>query len=165
MKLPVPAGHRWQPGDRLDLLGPIGTGFQPPTRSERWLLWAYRAPLYPLRPLLELGLGSGRALVVASGQVLHGLPPEVEVVRQASTAIAWADYLAICLSPTHLAEVLSALDPPDRLAPLPTGQALLYSQLPCGFGGCGACGLPTGDGWRSACTDGPVFPLEELLGG
>jgi len=48
-KVPDPG---WRLGDKLDLLGPIGTGFSPPPSARRWLLAA-------------LGQYPGRLLVAA----------------------------------------------------------------------------------------------------
>jgi len=42
------------------------------------------------------------------------------------------------------------------------GQVLIAPPMPCGLGTCGACHLKAKRGWRCACTDGPVFELDEL---
>ena len=42
------------------------------------------------------------------------------------------------------------------------GQVLIAPPMPCGLGTCGACHLKAKRGWRCACTDGPVFDLDEL---
>ena len=51
----------------------------------------------------------------------------------------------------------------DAVLPCP-GQALVLASMPCaGLAGCGVCALRTRRGWRLACEDGPVFPLQDLL--
>lgn len=42
--------------------------------------------------------------------------------------------------------------------------ASLESRMACGFGICLACSCGTAKGRRKICTDGPVFPAEEVFG-
>jgi len=49
------------------------------------------------------------------------------------------------------------------MLPFP-GQVLVRTAMPCrGLGECSVCSVETTQGWKLACQEGPVFPLEELI--
>jgi dihydroorotate dehydrogenase electron transfer subunit len=94
---------------------------------------------------------------------LSQLPAMVEVSPLAilDDYLDWLDYLAVDLEREDL-ERLSAHFPSPSL-PF-DGQILVHTPMPCrGLGSCGVCSLRTTKGWRLACKDGPVFPLQEVL--
>jgi hypothetical protein len=155
---PPPA---WQPGTRLDLLGPIGRGFSPPSAAQRWLLIGLGRSAARLLPLIPLGLARGATITLA-GPATRGLPSEVEILPNPEPALEWADYIAIDLMPDAfptLPEVLTRKD-------LHVGrvEVLAAGVMPCGFGVCGACAVGARHGWKLACVDGPVFDLNDLRG-
>jgi dihydroorotate dehydrogenase electron transfer subunit len=88
-------------------------------------------------------------------------------------ALAWADEVVVA-APWSLLETLALLrrarlEPftlraslPIQALPLLAGSAGGGDALPCGTGACGVCVVPTGRGYRLACREGPVFPLEAL---
>lgn len=158
----LPVGARWRPGEALDLLGPIGRAFSPPEKARRWLLLALDTPISPLSPLIHLGLASGVDVALAGGAAHPDLPADVEVLPSAGEALSWAEYLAACTPRYALPRLLREVAPP-RSAPLGwPAEALLLADMPCGFGSCGACGVPTKEGWSLACQAGPVFDVERL---
>jgi dihydroorotate dehydrogenase electron transfer subunit len=40
--------------------------------------------------------------------------------------------------------------------------AYIEERMGCGLGGCKSCAVKTSDGYKFACTEGPVFPLKEV---
>src|SRR5512136_2481148 len=71
----LPEGVPWQPGDPLDLLGPIGRGFGPATSRRRWLLAAFGSDPDVLLPLLDAGVQHGASLAMWADSPLSPLPP------------------------------------------------------------------------------------------
>jgi dihydroorotate dehydrogenase electron transfer subunit len=95
----------------------------------------------------------------------EGLPDAVEVLplEMLAEALAWADYIAAVFPYPKLAELrrLAGLTPHQTFRI--DAEALLLVPMPCGgLGQCGACAVLTSHGWKHACSDGPVFPLNQL---
>jgi hypothetical protein len=159
----VPARPGWQPGVWLDLLGPVGRGFNPPRGAKRWLLVGFGASPARLLPLIPLALAEGSAVSLVSTSRPPGIPPEIEILPSPEPALEWADYIAVDAPPEAL-PARSALHLEER-ARGRTVQVLVAGPMPCGFGVCGACAVPVRTrGWKMACVDGPVFDAEELWG-
>jgi dihydroorotate dehydrogenase electron transfer subunit len=105
--------------------------------------------------------------------LVEHLPIAVEV-RQAVTAaqwqqqladtIRWADQIAVALPWATLPPLQQTIQQQRfRLEP-GFVQALVPSDLVCGFGACLACVVPTRDGgYTRACVHGPVFDLTTLV--
>jgi hypothetical protein len=98
-----------------------------------------------------------------SPDILQRIPSVVEIAPLASLAdnLSWPDYLAVDLRRESLPQL-------DQFLPegqLPFGaQALVRTAMPChGVGECGVCAVTTQHGTKLACSDGPVFDLEEVL--
>ncbi|HED23665.1 MAG TPA: dihydroorotate dehydrogenase electron transfer subunit, partial [Firmicutes bacterium] len=41
----------------------------------------------------------------------------------------------------------------------------LEEKMACGIGACRGCAVMTKSGYRRVCSDGPVFPVEEVFAG
>jgi hypothetical protein len=159
----APSARNWRAGDTLDLLGPIGPGFKPPTASHRWFLVGLDTDVGPLMPLIPLSKGQSASVSVWPESDLFELPPDVEVATDLQAAMDWSDYLAICAAPSGLPTLCSALGLPSATSPTGThAEVLVVSPMPCGIGGCMACAVRGRRGWKLCCQDGPVFPLEAL---
>ncbi|MFM8323103.1 MAG: hypothetical protein ACKOC5_19505 [Chloroflexota bacterium] len=162
---PAPAG--WEPGAALQLRGPLGRGFEPPPGLRRLALAAFGPSAERLLPLIDPLLQQGGEVALFSDGPLPSLPEAVEANPLAALpdALAWADFLALDL-PLGLAPTLhDRLGLPQGARVLPcAAQALIYAPMPCGGAAdCGACAIDTRRGWKLACQDGPVFPVEELF--
>jgi dihydroorotate dehydrogenase electron transfer subunit len=175
------------PGDVLDLIGPLGHGFELPSQASRLLLVAETAPdVGPLLQLLTTGLANGAEIMLVTGGThaaavypVSELPPAVEVHiattdgslgRRGSVAnllpdvLAWADRVYAVGSRSLYRAIHQAV---CQVRPVHTAnfvQVLLNDvALLCGAGTCCACTVETSAGWRHVCTDGPVFPLERVI--
>ena len=165
IRLAPPLPETWQVGTALQVRGPLGKGFHLTPQFRRVALAALASFPHRLLPLLHAALLQKSEVALYSDLVPPGLPPEVEVLplSHLPEAGAWADYLALDLEPASLPGLrkLFGLRPHD---PLPEGEALVYTPMPCGGRAeCGVCAVPIRRGsWRLACKDGPVFSLKEL---
>lgn len=156
----VPLTHpyaRLQPGDRLNMLGPIGRGFRLPPGPAHLLVMA--SSLDRLLSTIEHGLRQGLAVTVITPRSAELLPAEVEIHRGALTAelAAWADVVILDVAdPKARARHVRALAPPRAEAYV---QALVQAVMPCGVGACQACWVEPAETKRLACIDGPVFAV------
>jgi dihydroorotate dehydrogenase electron transfer subunit len=176
------------PGDKLDLIGPFGHGFDAPASGQRLLLVAETAlDVGPLLSLVDLAVADGAPAITlltaatrAAGVFpLRELPPAVEL-RVATAdgslgqrgdvktllpdALPWADRVCAVGSRGLYCNLLSAVA--GLRHGLPTGgfvQVLLAdAPLACGVGACLACAVQGERGPRLACVEGPVFDLSDL---
>jgi dihydroorotate dehydrogenase electron transfer subunit len=151
-----------QPGDTLDLIGPLGRGFSMPSLASRLLLRAHT--LERLFPLVYWALARQWSIVwivpdELAAWPLPSLPPAVEVQRGPLTAelAEWAEVVALDVpDPGSAARDIRALCPPRPAAFV---QALVTPLMPCGVGACQACWVETRRRRQLACVDGPAFSL------
>lgn len=172
------------PGTRISLLGPLGTGYPPPagprlligggtgaagllflaarmagdcpgTDVEVFLGARRRADLFLVSRFRELGQDPRCATDDGS----CGFPGRVSGLLAARLAEAGpAGDICACGPVPMLREIF-------RLAS-PGGWRVLVSlenMMACGFGVCRGCVVPTVDGYRAACHDGPVFDASLIL--
>jgi dihydroorotate dehydrogenase electron transfer subunit len=177
-----------RPGDRVDLIGPCGQGFDVPTATRRLLLVASTAHLPVLLPLASQkpgfperpGFSVALLLSAATAAELYPiqlLPPalEVHVVTIDGSAghrgsvldlfpdlVRWADCVCVADDPA----LYPALAETVRDVRVGLGhrfaQALVAPPIACGVGACQGCAVPVARGTKLACTDGPVFDLLDL---
>jgi dihydroorotate dehydrogenase electron transfer subunit len=165
-----------QPGEPLQLVGPLGNGFTAPRGDRRALLVGGGVGIAPLAicqdqlgestPVLlgfrDRARAQGAALlhraVVATDDGSaghHGLVTELlrEVIE------ATADQLEIyACGPPAMLEAVRRLCA-ERAVP---AQLALESGMACGFGACFGCVVPTRDGYVRLCVDGPVVQAASL---
>lgn len=158
----APPDHLWRAGDELDLVGPIGAGFRPPPASRRWLLMSIDNEPEPLMPLIGLAGERDASISLWARAIPSDLSPDVEVATDLAGSLDWADFLAICTTPSGLTELRSLLHLGEGTRIRAHTQALIMGPMPCGIGGCMACAVRARRGWKLSCLDGPVFPLEAL---
>ncbi len=174
-----------QPGDELDVIGPLGQGFPMPDYTRNLLLVSDNQTLSSLLGQMHRAISAGKSvtLLLGGGRAaalypVDWLPPAVEVQlatldgsvghRGPVTALLrdllrWAD-MVCAVGSTALYRALK-----DQVASirLPGEGGFLYGQvsagmLPCGVGACLACTVAATDGVRLTCVDGPVFDLMSL---
>ena len=160
---PLPAA--WTAGTLLHLHGPLGAGFHLPQSARRVALACLDASPLVLLALARLALQRGAAVTLYAPRAPEGLPDAVEVLplEMLAEALSWADYIAAVFPYPRLAELrrLAGLAPHQTFSI--DAEGLVLVPMPCGgVGGCGACAVLTSHGWKQACSDGPVFPLNQL---
>lgn len=171
-------------GDLLNLIGPLGHGFDLPRRGQHVLLVAETAAdVGPLLGLAESALACAAEVVLATGAThaaavfpAQQLPAAVEL--QVATAdgslgrrgdvasllphlVAWADRVYAVGLPGLYRALQQASRPPRAAGSV---QVLLADiAMACGVGACQACTIETPAGLRQVCNDGPVFAVDEIL--
>jgi dihydroorotate dehydrogenase electron transfer subunit len=177
---------RLLPGAELDLLGPLGKGFTLPVSAGASLLVGAGCGVAPLWGLAEALFRESRPFTALIGfrsadlafgdEVFQRLGGRVLLTTDDGTrgnAGLVTDHLAPLLegeiSRVYLCgplPMLSVALPRVRRAGLP-GEVSLEERMGCGFGVCFSCVV---DVVRNGvaekmrvCTEGPVFPIEEVL--
>lgn len=175
-----------QPGDTLDVIGPLGRGFPMPKNVRHLLLASDTPAIGPLLGQMERAIAAGAAVTLALGgsraSVLYpvaALPPAVEF--QAATLdgslghrgpvtdllpdlLRWADLACLTGSPALYRTVRRQM----AQVRLRAETSFLYglmtdSPLACGVGACLSCTVTAATGSKLSCVDGPVFDLTELV--
>ena len=176
-------------GETLDILGPLGNGFDlsgPLEKEPAWLIGGGRgiAPLFFLgRILRERG---ARVRVFYGGRTLADLPLRAKLAAAGLEVLGSTDdgsfgyhgfitaLLAAELERSRPGRLFICGPDPmmEKAADLALALALpaqvsLESMMGCGFGACWGCVKRIrreGDArWRKICEDGPVFRAEEII--
>ena len=191
---PVGAGTRilaaLRPGDLLDALGPLGSGFTLEGEATPALCVSGGLGCAPFPLLVRALRAQGRPVTVLNGAAVADLlyPPErfargdsgvtvVEVTVDGSRGIrglvttALADNLSAgvavyaCGPNPMLAAVADAIATAGASVAL--AEASLEAPMGCGFGTCLGCALPVHSdngaaAWALCCTAGPVMPMASV---
>lgn len=191
---PVGAGTRilaaLSPGDHVQALGPLGTGFLPDAAAARVLCVSGGLGCAPF-PLLIRALrarGAGPVVVISGAATSSLLYPAarfrrgdagVDVIeltvdgtrgRQGLVTDAVAeccdgDTAVFACGPNPMMAALQRTL--ERCGAPPGAQASLEAPMGCGYGTCLGCALPVfGDdgepAWALCCRQGPVMPMDTV---
>lgn len=160
---PLPAS--WRPGTNLNLVGPLGHGFDLPGVIQRLGLVALGETVARLMPLVQQYALTHAGMTLFSDLPLPQTPASLEAYPLASLveSLDWPDFLVIDLPLERLPELRNVLGLPEGAwLPCPA-QVLVTSPMPCAsMAQCGVCALPARRGWKLVCQDGPVFDLRQL---
>ena len=176
-------------GDAVEMIGPIGRGWQPPEGCKRALIVAGgvgSAPLYPLAEELTaagiatdaiLGASTIDALVAREryGAVLGCEPacstddgtygragfctPLVEEALAAAAAEGAPYDYVACCGPEPLMKIVAGMADAAGVF----CEVSMERRMACGVGACLSCVVDTTAGKRRACVDGPVFCASEVV--
>jgi dihydroorotate dehydrogenase electron transfer subunit len=166
-------------GQPIDLLGPLGRGFEIAPSSRSLLLVGQGDGLGPLLALADQAAGRELSVTLLAGfpSAERALPaawvaPQVEYLLATADGSAGHAGAAVDLVPDYLgwADEVFAGGPPElpgALARAVAGtskrvQVALDGWRGCGTGLCDGCLVRTGGGPRRVCRDGPVFALADL---
>ncbi len=155
----------WGPGTNLDLVGPLGHGFDLPRQVQRLGLVALGETVSRLMPLVWQTTASHAGMTLFTDLALPQVPASLEAYPLISLAEAldWPDFMVFDLPLTRLSELRKILSLPDGAGLPCPAQVLVTTPMPCaGLAGCGACAVPARRSWKLACEDGPVFDLSLL---
>jgi len=174
-----------RPGDTLDVIGPLGTGFPLSQHSRSLLLVSDGQAIDSLLGQMRRAIAAGISVTLALGAnraarlyPVSALPPMVEfqaatldgslghrgpVTELLPDLLSWAD--AVCaVGSTHLYRALLTHVEQIRFrveADYLYGLVTPY-RMACGVGACMSCTMETKTGLKQACIDGPVFDLSGL---
>jgi dihydroorotate dehydrogenase electron transfer subunit len=177
-------GTEWlslrQPGEEIDILGPLGHGFSVDEKSERILLIGGGMGIAPLNFLAEKAGNMGKKVTLVlgarTGELLcpsSSLPEVDECVfctEDASVGIKGrvtncpdnyieeADQIFAC-GPLPMYRALAK----DNRFANKSMQVSLEVRMACGIGLCYGCTVKTRQGLRQVCEDGPVFEMSDVL--
>ncbi len=167
---------RLKRGDRLDVLGPLGKGFELPEDRETIMVAGGMGivPFYMVaKELLKMG---------KTTQLIYGVRREEELIladdiiglgTEAHLVVEERDNML----PTDILEEMTigdrrvlACGPGGMLKKVASlcearGAECMVSvetSMACGMGVCMGCAVKTTDGYRMVCADGPVFDAKEL---
>jgi NAD(P)H-flavin reductase len=165
-----------RPGEGLQLVGPLGTGWRPPREGSRPLLVGGGIGAAPILCLQdELGaetrtlLGFRSAAHARAASLFAGAPAVATDDGSLGRRALVTDLLREELDADPAATVFACGPPPmlhavrracaERAVP---AQLALESGMACGFGACFGCVVATRSGYVRLCVDGPVLDAEEL---
>jgi NAD(P)H-flavin reductase len=160
-----PVNHLWNPGQELQLRGPLGQGFTLPGSARKVGLVAFDVPPARLRGLIQPALKQGMAVVLVCSFSPDNLPSDVEVQPMSALGdvIEWADYVAFDVERENLPLIRERMGKPNQFATAYESQVLIRTPVPCGgVADCGVCAVTLTSGWKMACRDGPVFDWREI---
>lgn len=173
-----------QPGETVDLIGPIGHGWSAPDTAKKALLVAGGvggAPLYMhaaelvargVQVEVILGAQTAEALVVEPHYTdLLGRNPLIatddgsrghagfctDLVSKRIAEESY-DYVACC-GPEPMMRIVSDI---TGEAGIPTFISL-EKRMACGIGACLSCVVETRNGRKRSCVDGPIFDAAEVV--
>jgi dihydroorotate dehydrogenase electron transfer subunit len=179
----VGGGTQWlsrlKPGDRLDLLGPLGNGFSIDHDSKRLLMIAGGIGIAPLRLLADGAVRRGLSVTLLYGTPTAAqlypskLLPKVRLVTATEDGSVGkkglitdflpdfdkeADQLFAC-GPLAMYQTMAGM----KELKAKSVQISLEVRMGCGLGVCYGCTVKTRKGLKQVCKDGPVFELNDIL--
>lgn len=173
-------GTQWlavrQPGDKVDVFGPLGHGFTVHSDSRNLLLVAGGMGIAPLMFLYNKMVAEGRNVTLLYGTAnkdRYPVPARIKTVAATEDGSVGHRGMATELIPQHLGKT----DQVFACGPLPMYKAMaqmselkdkpvqvsLEMRMGCGMGTCYACTIRTRQGLKQVCKDGPVFELNDIL--
>ena len=185
---PYGRGSAWlsrrQPGETLELLGPLGNTYRIDPQARNLLMVAGGVGVAPLVMLAHEAVASGRAVTFLLGAqsedgllAAHHLPSEVEyvvatedgsrghrgyVTELAGEYVRWADQVFSC-GPEPMYRSLRSAILPQRIGKRPPVQVSMEREMACGLGACLGCVVETRQGMQTSCVQGPVFDMDDIV--
>ncbi len=183
---------KMQAGNKIDVLGPLGRGFDIASDSKNLLLVGGGIGIAPLIFLAQYASSERRITLIhgaetASQVYQQPLPEEVQFIPVTEDGtlgrkgmatdilpdfLSWADQVCAC-GPVDMYKAMSLILNPSPLKGEGKGegekrsnlrcQVSLEVRMGCGIGACRSCTINTRHGLKQVCRDGPVFELNDIL--
>ena len=166
------------PGTELDVLSGLGNGFDISLSTEHPVLAGGGIGIAPLYGLAQRMLAAGMNPTVALGfrtqkdiyyleefaklgcrllvATEDGSAGTKGFVTDCIRAVPECDYVFTC-------GPLPMLKAVHSLPQLKDGQFSFEARMGCGFGACMGCTVPTKNGYKRVCKDGPILFKEEIV--
>ena len=177
-------GTKWlsqrKPNEYIDILGPLGSGYNLSAESHNILLVGGGIGIAPLPFLAQNAMDNGCSVTLLLGATTscqlcpqHLIPESVNCVFTTDDGTAHTKGFITSLLPDYIekADQIFACGPAPMyraMAKMPElknkpVQLSLEVRMGCGFGACYGCTIKTKQGLKQVCKDGPVFNLEDVL--
>lgn len=163
---------KMSPGDTLDILGPLGNGFDL-NKGKKTALISGGIGIAPMYYLLKNLEGEVDFYAGFRNEVYWMEKIEKEVGELfISTEDGSCGHKGFCIDkfdPTKYDQVLTCGPIPmmKRVVEMCKGivpvQVSMESRMACGIGACLGCTIETPDGMKRVCKEGPVFKGEEVI--
>lgn len=177
-------------GDQLDILGPLGNPFTlPPKKVKQIVMIAGGvgvAPFLILSDVLRRGVinhAPTLEIILLYGANTRGHVYNMKEFKQNRCKVHIATMDGSVGVKGRVSELFSKIDrnsqttfiytcgPRPMMAAVQDfakkygirGQASCEETMACGLGACLGCSVPTKSGYKTACYDGPVFDLNEIV--
>ena len=180
------AGTHWlsqcNQGDTIELLGPLGRGFQVNPDSDKLLLVAGGIGIAPLVYLAQQMSNQKKSITLLLGaRTSSALYPQQFLPPQLKTIIATEDGSTgnKGMVTDMLDKLINEYDQVFACGPFQMYRAIfnlmhrnsinrdiqisLETRMGCGFGICYGCSIKTERGIKTVCKDGPVFNIREII--
>lgn len=173
---------RLKKGDDLNLIGPLGNGFNLDRAANNVLIAAGGIGIAPLKYLAEKALSAGKDIILLMGARTAGaLYPAGMLPSKAKTIIAtddgsrgikssvidlipryigWADQVFACGPLAMYRAMTNKMKDWPACKPV---QLSLEVRMGCGFGVCYGCSIKTKQGMQRVCKEGPVFNIKDII--
>lgn len=173
-----------KPGDGMQLIGPLGTGYPKPPKGYIPLLIAGGIGIASLFSLAEcltkkpsLIYGSrckddllilneleklGSEIITCTDDCSfgrEGMVTDVLTNFLASPSSKGTSYMIYACGPKPMLAAISQIALDKHIK----GYVSLEENMACGFGACLGCSVKTGKGYKRVCKEGPVFPIEDIV--
>ena len=142
---------RCVPGTELDVLSGLGNGFDLAKGGTHPILLGGGIGIAPLYGLAQRMLEAGIAPTVGLGFRSGGDAFYLEEFGKLGCGYAF-----VC-GPTPMLKAVHGLPQ------LTGGQFSFEARMGCGFGACMGCSVPTVNGYKRVCKDGPILYKEEIV--
>ncbi|MDP3787496.1 MAG: dihydroorotate dehydrogenase electron transfer subunit [Candidatus Omnitrophota bacterium] len=179
-----------KPGNKVDVLGPLGNGFTVPGKTKDVIIVAGGIGVAPLVALAEKIVNSPQSIVHRKPLVLLGARTRNDILcvrefRKLECEIKVStddgsqgfkggvtDLLEDLLSSIdYRLSTIYACGPEAMLKEIAAiarkrkseAYASLEGNIACGVGACLGCAIETRSGYKLVCEDGPVFNLNEVV--
>ncbi|MFC2045114.1 dihydroorotate dehydrogenase electron transfer subunit [Chloroflexota bacterium] len=168
-----------QPGDKIDIIGPLGNGFSILPNIQNILIIAGGMGIAPLYFLGDEAQKKGYQVTLLIGAIKanqlleHTLKLPVKYVTATEDgSLGYHGMITDCVSeqvnsnsqvftcgPIQMYRTLANM---PILNDKPT-QISLETRMGCGLGVCYGCAVRTRNGLKQVCQDGPIFNLEDII--
>ena len=170
-----------QPGDYLDIIGPLGNGFDwrasAPARQRPVLIaggmgvapLVFLAEKLKTKPLVLLGAKTKTHILCE--KEFKALGCEVRVATDDGSkgrkglvtditpeVMSGSEYVIYACGPKAMLKAVAEFAKNNRI----TAQVSLEEHMACGIGACLGCVCKTKNGYQRACKEGPVFDAGEI---
>lgn len=174
-----PAHFKHEPGDIVNVLGPVGSFFRFRRSMRHMLLLADDTPPTPLLSMIPMLLANQTSVTMvllgaATTYDTAHLPPEVEVIHGGADldwenrvmTVGLADQVFVTVRPDdemlRFGKIFQMFS--ELRADIPKNYLFGVFQpvQPCGAGACQACMVRLKQGTTLACSDGPALDLAQV---